>query len=257
MVDVAFGPHDPTLTEAALRRIGETASEEGMLVHIHLTENQADVAALEELVGTTGPTYLESIGLFDAEVLAAHAVWLTDDDIARLAGHAVAVAHCPCSNTKHASGIARVEDMIDAGITVGIATDGPASHHRLDLFEEVRTAIRLARVKSGNPQGLPAASALRMVTADAADAIGRLDLGRLVPGSWADMVAINGSSPALNPVLPAEDDAISRIVWSGSPNAISAVWVAGEKLVDQGALARVDMRQLGSDSLASAERLAE
>jgi 5-methylthioadenosine/S-adenosylhomocysteine deaminase len=256
LIDVAFGPHDPTLTKAALQSVAETARKEKMLVHIHLTENQADVAALEELTGTTGPTYLESIGLFDTSVLAAHAVWLTDEDIATLARNEVAVAHCPCSNTKHASGIARVEDMMTAGISVGIATDGPASHHRLDLFEEMRTAIRLARVKSANSQALPAATALRMVTSGAADAMDRPDLGRLTPGAWADMVALDGTAPALNPVLAGDDDPVSRVVWSGSPNAISAVWVAGQKLVDQGSMTRVDLPGLAAESLASARRLA-
>jgi 5-methylthioadenosine/S-adenosylhomocysteine deaminase len=257
LVDIAFGPHDPTLSERCLRHIAATANDAGMLVHIHLTENPADVAALKELTGTTGPAYLESIGMFEPSVLAAHAVWLSDEDIETLARNEVAVAHCPCSNTKHASGIARVEDMIKSGVRVSIATDGPASHHRMDLFEEMRTAIRLARVKSGDPQALLATRALRMVTAGAADTIGRPDLGRLVAGAAADMVAIDGSALALNPVLPDQDDVVSRIVWSGSPAAISAVWVAGEKLVDRGSMTRVDVSQLAVESLASAVRLAE
>ncbi len=147
--------------------------------------------------------------------------------------------------------------MQAAGIDVAIATDGPASHHRLDLFEEMRMAIRLARVTSGDADDFPATRALRMVTADAADAIGRPDLGRLIVGSPADMVAIAGSTPALNPVVPGQDDPASRIVWSGSPAAISAVWVAGEKLVDQGSMIKADLSQLLARVTASATRLAD
>lgn len=257
LIDIAFGPHDPTLSERCLRHIAATANDAGMLVHIHLAESPAEVAAVKNLTGTTGPAYLESIGMFEPSVLAAHAVWLSDGDIETLARNRVAVAHCPCSNMKHAAGIARVDDMVNSGVRVSIATDGPASHHRMDLFEEMRTAIRLARVKSGNPQALPATRALRMVTAGAADNIGRPDLGRLVAGAVADMVAIEGSTPALNPVLAGQDDPVSRIVWSGSPAAISAVWVAGEKLVDRGSMTRFDISQLEIESLASAVRLAE
>lgn len=253
---IALGPHDPTLPEACLRQVASTAQETGMLIHMHVAEDRANVAAMHQLSRGSTPAYLESIGILDADFLAAHAVWMTDDDLTMFARNGVSVAHCPVSNTKGAAGVARVVDMQAAGINVTIATDGPASHHRLDLFEEMRMAIRLARVTSGDADDFPAARALRMVTADAADAIGRPDLGRLVVGSRADMVAIAGSTPALNPVVPGEDDPISRIVWSGSPAAISAVWVAGDKVVDQGAMTRVDLPQLTAELTAAATRLA-
>jgi len=256
IVDIALGPHDSTLAEPCLRRIAATAKEADMLVHIHLSEHQSEVAAVEELAGTSASKYLESIGLFEPSALVAHGVWLSDEDIEILSRNDVAVAHCPCSNSKHASGIARVEDMIEAGVRVSLGTDGPASHHRLDMFEEMRTAMRLARIKGGNPLALPARRALWMATAGAADAIGKPDLGRLVPGAVADMVAMDNSLPALNPILPEQDDPISRVVWSGTPEAISAVWVGGEKLVDRGQLTRVDVSELASESLKAAIRIA-
>lgn len=255
-IDVAFGPHDPTLPEACLRSIAETAGRTDMLVHTHVVENEADVAAIQTIAGTTAPAYLESIGMLEPRFLAAHAVWMTDADIEIFARNDVAVAHCPCSNMKHGSGIARVEDMVGAGVGVAIATDGPASHHRLDLFEEMRTAIRLARVSGGGADALPAPRALRMVTADAADAIGRDDLGRIEAGSWADMVALDPDTIALNPVVDGDDDPVSRVVWSGSPAAIAGVWVAGERLVDHGRLTRLDIADIVANAHAAAVRLA-
>jgi len=255
-IDIALGPHDPTLPEPCLRQVTSTAQDTGMLVHMHVAEDRTNVAAMRELSRGSSAAYLESIGMLDTDFLAAHAVWMSDEDLTIFARNGVSVAHCPCSNTKAASGAARVVDMQANGINVTIATDGPASHRRLDLFEEMRTAIRLARVTSGNADDFPAERALRMVTSDAADAIGRPDLGRLVAGSPADMVAIAESAPAFNPIIPGQDDPISRIVWSGSPAAISAVWVAGEKLVDQRSMTKADLPQLIADLEASAKRLA-
>lgn len=255
-IDVGLGPHAAySLSEACLRRIAEIARSTGMLVHTHVAEQRGEDAAVRERTGLSVPEYLESIGLLEAEVLAAHAVWMSDRDIEIFARHDVAVAHCPASNMKHASGIARVDDMLAAGIRIGIATDGPASHHRLDLFEEMRTAIRLARVHHGDAERFPTGQALRMVTAGAADAIGRPDLGRLTAGSRADMVALTASAPALNPVIPDEDDPISRIVWSGSPSAVSAVWVDGHKVVDNQQVTTVDVAAVTAEMTSRARRL--
>ena len=245
-----------SLPDECLRRIAGIATDTGMLVHIHVAEQEWEDAAVRERSGMSAPAYLESIGLLEARVLAAHAVWISDRDVGIFARNGVSVAHCPCSNAKHASGIARVRDLVAAGVRVGIATDGPASHHRLDLFEEMRMAIRLARVHQGDAQRFPAAQALHMVTAGAADAIDRPDLGRLVPGSWADMVALSPLEPALHPVIPGEDDPVSRIVWSGSPGCVSSVWVGGRKVVDDGRVASIDMEAVRADMTRRARRLA-
>jgi 5-methylthioadenosine/S-adenosylhomocysteine deaminase len=256
-IEIGIGPHSAgSVSEVCLRRIADLAAETGMLVHIHVSEHQQEGVLVRKQTGHSAASYLESIGLLQARVLAAHSVWMSDDDIEIFARNDVSVAHCPCSNSKHASGVARVDDMLSAGIRMGIATDGPASHHRLDLFEEMRMAIRLARIHHGNADLFPAARALRMVTAGAADAIGHPDLGRLQPGSRADMVAISKTAPALNPVISQEDDPISRIVWSGSPSAISAVWVGGRKVVDKGRVTTMDLDELASEMTERAQRLA-
>ena len=257
MIEVGLGPHAAySLPDECLRRIAEIAVDTGMLVHIHVAEQEWENAAVRERSGMSAPAYLEAIGLLEARVLAAHAVWISDGDIDIFASNRVAVAHCPCSNTKHASGIARVDDLLSAGVRTGIATDGPASHHRLDLFEEMRMAMRLARVHRGDAQSLPASQALHMVTAGAADAIDRPDLGRLVPGSWADMVALSSSEPAFQPVIPGEDDPTSRIVWSGSPECVRSVWVGGRRVVDGGLVTSIDVEAVGADMTERARRLA-
>ncbi len=257
LVDVGLGPHAAySVSDACLRRIAEIALDQDMLVHIHLAEEEWEDAAIRERAGLSAPEYLESIGLFDADVLAAHGVWVSETDIDILARNDVAVAHCPCSNTKHASGMAPVDELVNAGIRMAIATDGPASHHRLDLFEEMRMAIRLSRLHHRDAQHFPTTKALRMVTAEAADTIGRPDLGRLTAGCRADMVALSMSGPALQPVIEAEDDPIARIVWSGSPAAVSGVWVDGRQVVEDGQVSTIDIIGATEQMTETARRLA-
>ena len=246
-----------SVSKECLSAIADRAADTGMPVHIHLAEQQwEDAAVRERSGGLAAPAYLESLGLLDGDVIAAHGVWLTPDDIEVLARNDTAVVHCPCSNAKHASGVAPVTDMQAAGLRVAIGTDGPASHHRLDLFEEMRTAIRTARIRSGDAQTFGPAEALRMTTAGAAEVLGWDGLGRLAPGCWADMVALSASEPALNPVITGEDDPLSRIVWSGSPGAIGAVWVAGRKVVDHGRVLTLDMAEAVAEAETRARRLA-
>lgn len=256
-IEFGIGPHAAySVSDRCLRRIAELAGEAGMLVHIHVNEEQWEDGAVRERTGLAAVEYLESVGLLEGQALAAHAVWMTDRDIEVFARNGTAVAHCPCSNTKHAAGAARVDDMLSAGIRMGIATDGPASHHRLDLFEEMRTAIRLSRVHRRDARLFPPEQALWMVTAGAADAIGRPDLGRLVKGAWADMTALDADYPPLHPAAGDEDNPASRIVWSGSPAAVRTVWVAGRRVVEDGAVVTVDQAALLEEMDRRARRLA-
>ena len=257
LIEVGLGPHAAySLSDGCLRRIAEIASETGMLVHIHVAEQEWEDSAVRGRSGMSAPAYLESLGLLEGRALAAHAVWMSDDDIETLARNGVAVAHCPCSNSKHGSGVARVLDLTEAGVRVGLGTDGPASHHRLDPFEEMRMAIRLARQKAGDAAVLPAQQALHMATAGAADCIDRADLGRLAPGAWADMVQVSASEPALHPVIPGEDDPVARVVWSGSPRAVRSVWVGGRQVVEDGRVSSIDTSSVRSEMVRRARRLA-
>ena len=259
LIEVGMAAHAAySVSRECLTAITARAAETGMAVHIHLAEQQwEDAAVRERSGGLAAPEYLESLGMLEGDVIAAHGVWLTPDNIEVLARNGTAVVHCPCSNAKHASGVAPVTEMQAAGLRLAIGTDGPASHHRLDLFEEMRTAIRTARIRSGDAQTFGPAEALRMTTAGAAEVMGRGgELGRLAPGCWADMMALSPSEPALHPVIAGEDDPLSRIVWSGSPGAISAVWVAGRKVVADGRVLTTDVTEAVAEAETRARRVA-
>lgn len=255
-VDVGLGPHAAySVSEPCLRRIAQVAASTDMLVHIHLAEQRWEDDEIRSRSGLSAPAYLESLGVLDGPVVAAHGIWLDDDDLEVLARHDVAISHCPCSNAKHASGVARIDEMRSAGIRVALGTDGPASHHRLDPFDEMRTAIRLARLRLDDAEHFTPLEALTMFTADAADAIGRPDLGRLTVGSRADMIALSLDGPAMHPIA-ADDDPVSRLVWSGSPSAVTDVWVEGRHVVESGRVVSIDSSTVLTELDEHARRIA-
>ena len=257
LIQVGIGPHAVySLSERCMQGVAEAAASNGMLIHTHVDEQEWEVEAVRKRTGMSATAYLKQVGILDSPTMAAHSVWISPDDIAILAEAGAGVAHCPCSNGKHASGIAPVAEMRAAGIPVGIATDGAASHHRLDMFEEMRMALRLARIRSHDAAALLPHDALAMVTREAADAISRPDLGRLSPGNPADMIAVSTTDPAFGPVIPEEDDLISRLVWSGSPAAVHSSWVGGRRVMSEGKVLTVDVEASRVDVSGRAARLA-
>jgi 5-methylthioadenosine/S-adenosylhomocysteine deaminase len=258
MLEVGFGPHSAyALPEPALAAVGEVARDLGALVHTHLAETQhegAEVSARHG--GASVPEVLAELGVFDGNrVLAAHAVWLSDADLALLARHDVAVAHCPGSNAKLASGNARLVPMLRAGLRVGLGTDGPASNDDLDLWEEARLAALLARLEEQDPTALSAYDALALATCGGAAALGRDDIGALAPGRWADMVLLDLADPGFVPVL-AGRDLITHAIWSASRRLVRDVWVAGRQVVRDGECITVDLAEAANRVQAAAARLA-
>ena len=249
-IEIGVGPHAAhTLSRDALLTVADVVRLDPMLVHIHVAEQPGEAASLERASGGTVPAYLDELGLLTPRTVAAHCVWVTDRDLELFAARGVSVAHCPASNGRHASGIAPVEAMRAAGVNVGVATDGPASHDRLDLFEDVRTAARFARIRHMDASRMSAATLLGMVTTEAAAAIGRQDLGHLGPGARADMMAIDVEADGFDPILaPAE--LVGRVVWAGSRDAVRSVWVDGEPVV-------VDRRCVTVDRVEARQRVLE
>jgi 5-methylthioadenosine/S-adenosylhomocysteine deaminase len=257
-IEVGFGPHSAyVLPDEALVAIGEAARAAGAPVTVHLaeTEHEGDEVSARH-GGATVPQVLADLGLFEADrVLAAHAVWLTEKDVALLASSGVAVAHCPSSNAKLASGLAPVPALLRAGVRVGLGTDGPASNNDLDLWEEMRLAALLARMQERDPTVLPAIKALDLATAGGAAALGRPDLGALAPGRWADIIRLDLDDPGFVPVLT-DDDLVAHAVWSVSRAAVRDVWVGGRQVVRDGECLTVDLLEAGRRVQAAATKLA-
>ncbi len=255
-LEVGFAAHAAyTVPLPGLVDTAAAARDRGALFHLHLAETAHEGDAFVAEHGGSVPRVLADAGVFDGRVLAAHSIWLSEEDIATYAAADVAVAHCPQSNAKLASGIAPVVDLLAAGVRVGLGTDGPASNNDLDLWEEVRLAAMLARIRGGDAAALPAAVALDLATRGAGEALGRPDLGVLAPGALADMVAVALDHPAFVPLL---DDAmlVEHLVWSGSSRQVTDVWVGGSPVVADGVVLTVDVDRARHEVERRAARLA-
>lgn len=254
LISIGFGPHSAyAVAEEALVMVAGLARKHGMHIQIHLDEAEHESDAVTEATGLSATAYLERLGIFDSPVVAAHAVWLSPADIEILAARGAATAHCPASNGKHASGISPVIDLRRAGVPVGLGTDGPASHDRLDLFEDMRWALRLARLRAGDAGVLGPSDVLEMATREGGRALGRSDLGHLEVGAKADMILID-----VDPLVPITEDKdlITHLVYSGHPGLVRGVWVEGRRLVDESGLLNVDLAAVRTEVTARAQALA-
>src|SRR6185436_7212121 len=166
-----------------LRTAHRLAADHGGLFCTHAAETRAERSLIEDRYGRPVVPHLDALGLLDARSVLAHCVWLDDEEIAILARTGASVAHNPMSNLKLASGIARIPDMLRAGVRVTVGTDGAISGNDLDMWMALRLAATLHRAASLDAGAVTTAQALRMVTLDAAAGLGAADrLGSLEPG---------------------------------------------------------------------------
>ncbi|MEX5717918.1 amidohydrolase family protein [Geodermatophilus maliterrae] len=256
LVEYGLGPHAAyTVPLPLLRRAAELAREHGMLLHLHVAETATEGADLLATHGLSVPALLAAHDVLGGRVLAAHCVHMDDGDLELWAEYDVAVAHCPASNAKLASGVARVRDMLDRRIRVGLGTDGPASNDGLDLLADVRLAAQLARLARREATALTAAEAFWLATGGAADAIGRPDLGQVAAGRRADLVHVDTRDLRFEPVGDAADW-LTHLVWSGVSRLVGDVWVGGRQVVAGGVCTAVDAAALRTEVAARAARLA-
>jgi len=223
-------PHAPyTVGDGTFRELGEKAREAGVSVHTHMSEATENVEDSLEENGARPPEYLDSLGVFDGDVYVAHGVHLSDDDIGLLASKGVGVAHCPSANMKLASGGAPVVDILDAGVCVGVGTDGPGSNNTLDMFKETRHAALMAKNREGDASAVPAKTALWMATRGGAELLGT-GTGIIKERRPADLAVIDLDAPHLAP----PHDLVSHAVYAANAGDVTATVVGGEVLMEDG-----------------------
>ncbi len=237
-----FAPHAPyTVGDESFRQLATLTGQIGAPIHCHLHETLAEIAHSETRYGVRPIERLARLGLLGPGFIGVHAIHLSEPEIDMLARHGCHVAHCPGSNLKLASGLPNVARMLDAGINVGIGTDGAASNNRLDALGEMRLAALLAKGVAGNAAALPAHAALQAATLGGATALGLEDrVGSLVAGKRADIVAMDLSGLELQPVF----DPLSHLVYVAGREQVSHVWVDGRLKVDNGRLTELDPMDL-------------
>lgn len=243
----AVGPHSPyTCTQEILHSAASIAKEYDVPLLIHLSETHQEVENSRKEHGMPVIPYVKKQDIFDAKVLAAHCVHVDAGEIKTLLHHKVGVAHNPSSNLKLASGFAPISTMLDAGLKVGIGTDGPASNNDLDMFEEIRLAAFISKSTSGDPTSLPAPMALTMATRMGADALqlGHLT-GSLEKGKRADLILVDNTRVHNSPRFKRESDAIfSQLVYASQASDVSDVMVNGKWLMRDHQLLTIDEDEL-------------
>jgi 5-methylthioadenosine/S-adenosylhomocysteine deaminase len=201
-----------------------------MPILIHVSETKNELKQIGDAHdGMTPGRYLDSIGFLGDDVIAAHGVWLTPEEIETFAAKNVGVAHCPESNQMLASGIAPVVAMRKAHVDVGLGTDGPAgSNNDLDMIEEMASAARLQKVGSGDPKALSARDVLEMATIGGARVLGLADrIGTLETGKRADVIIVDLQTPKAQPVYSVE----SAIVYAANGSDVVTTICDGKVLM--------------------------
>ena len=230
----AVAPHAPyTCTAEILRATAELAKEFDVPLHTHLAETAFEVENMRNENGIPVIPYVKKQGLFEAKVIAAHCVHIDTGEIRTLMHARAGISHNPSSNLKLASGFAPVVKMLEAGLNVGIGTDGPASNNDLDMFEEVRLAAFVAKAMTNDPTSLPAPWALLMATRLGAQAlhIGHLT-GSIEVGKRADLILVDISPVHNSPSFKrSADNAYAQIVYAGKSTDVSDVMVNGKWLM--------------------------
>lgn len=234
LITPCIAPHALyTCATETLKRARRLADKHSVPIHTHLSETEWEVGEIESRFGMLPVKYLDSIEFLDKRVLAAHCVWLEDEEIEILASRGVGVSHCVESNLKLASGIAPVPKMLKAGVKVTFGTDGAASNNDLDVLSEMSTAAKLHKAASKDPTVLDSRTALLMATRWGAEAIGLGDItGSLEKDKAADLVIINLDKPHLTPVY----DICSHIVYSAKASDVETVMVDGSVVVENSIL---------------------
>lgn len=226
-----------TCSPDLLRRAWDLAADRGVDVHTHLSETVVENRSVEEAYGRRPVDHLDDLGLLTGNLLGAHMVHLTDGEIDLLAQRGVRAAHCPESNMKLASGVARLGRMTAAGMTVGLGSDGTASNNDLSILGEMRSCALIHKVDRMDPTAAPAEEVLALATRRGAAAVGLGDLiGSLEPGKEADLIIVDSDAPHLQPVY----NPVSHLIYAALPSDVTHTIVRGRVLMADRELQTID-----------------
>ena len=231
-IKTALMPHSLTTVDGALlEEFVPLAREADIPLHYHANETRDEVDPIVEERGVRPLEYAADLGMLEAGDFIAHGVHTDRTEIELLAERGVGVAHCPASNMKLASGIAPVQEMLEAGVTVGIGTDGAASNNDLDVFDELRDAAMVGKLKSEDAAAVAAPDVVHAATEGGAELLG-FDSGRIEPGALADLAVIDLQKPHLTP----HHDLVSHLAYAVRGSDVRHTVVDGEVVVRNGEL---------------------
>ncbi|QJP12334.1 amidohydrolase [Starkeya sp. ORNL1] len=243
-----------TVEAEGFRRVRQVASEEGALVTTHLAETDFEIQRAFSQYSCTDAELLSEIGFLGPDVLAVHCVQCNKHDLRVLRHHDVKVSHNPCSNLYLASGYPAIPEMLMAGITVGLASDGPASSNNHSLFQALKFAALVPKGLTRDATVITAEKVLEMATIDGARAVGLdREIGSVEVGKKADLIVIDYENAFMTPI----HNPVSAIVYSALGHEVSDVMVDGAFVVRKGVVTSVDEKAVRERAQAAANSLAE
>jgi 5-methylthioadenosine/S-adenosylhomocysteine deaminase len=227
LIQFALGPHAIyTVSKESLIWLADFARDNNLLVHIHLAETRREVEDCVAAHGLTPVRYLRDIGVLGPNILAAHAIWMDDEEMDILAEHDVKTAHLPVSNMKLCSGAFPYRRLHGRGVCIGLGTDGCSSNNNLDMFEEMKVAALRSKSLTLDPTAMSAAQAWACATANGAKIFG-LNAGRIAPGMLADCLLLDLNHPQLVP----NHNLISNMVYAANGDCVHTTICAGKILM--------------------------
>jgi 5-methylthioadenosine/S-adenosylhomocysteine deaminase len=249
LVEVVPEPLGPLwCTEEMVRTLHDYAVEADTSMFMHMSNSREEERAAHARFGHSTVKEMARRQCLDSRSLYAHAIWLDDDDIALLADHGAAVAHTPVAEAYYGVGIARLPELLAAGVPVGLGVDGPSTNNGQNLWETAKMAILFQKQRLEDATFGSAELGLELLTIDGARALGRQDeIGSLEPGKKADVISIDFRRPSLIP----RQSLISNLIYSNDPSAVRSVFVDGVECVSDGRHVHIDEPEV----IASAQRL--
>lgn len=217
-----------TCAPGLIQKMAEIAESEDIPLHIHLAENDEEMASCRKLCGKSPVRYLEDLGVLSEKLIAAHCVMTDEEDLALMAERGVKAAHCPQSNMKLGSGIAPADSMLARGICVGLGTDGSASNNTVDMFAEMNAMAKIHKARRKDPLPVTAAQALHAATLGGAKALGAENaIGSLEEGKKADCIVLDMNQPHLTPMY----NPVSHLVYAAKGGDVVHSIVNGRLLM--------------------------
>jgi 5-methylthioadenosine/S-adenosylhomocysteine deaminase len=254
----SLAPHAVyTCGPATLERVAELADEIGARLQVHLAETMSEVYETEAEHGARPLAHLEAHGCLREGTILAHGGWMTREEARRVGEVGASMAHCPTANQKLATGgTTPVPELVDAGATVALGTDGPASNNRIDVLQEAKRAALLHKHHRWRADVVPAEQALAMATREGARALGFEQAGRVREGAWADLALLDTDQPHLQPM----HDRVSQAVYAAHAGDVRATIAGGELVYADGEHRTMDLdavlaetREAAGDLVAKAE----
>jgi len=250
----AFAPRFVvSCTDKLLVRVRDMARANGVIIHTHASENRGEIELVMADRGMRNIECLNELGLLGADVVLAHCIWLDDEEMELIRDSETKVVHCPSSNLKLASGVAKIPEMLDMGVFVSLGADGAPCNNNLDAFMEMRLAALIHKPRLG-PTAMPAATVLRMATRGGAEAMGVADeIGSIEPGKRADIIILDLDRAHVAPTRNV--DLVSRIVYEARAGDVETTIVDGRVLMHERRLTGINEEEVVCEANKALERV--